>query len=110
MLPLRRTCATEWTHLRVGLSHMSKSAFLPRRGRWPIGPEGDSVSRHEDRRCDEDRVPLRPSGTSPCGGGNRSSKIICDSPPPQGEEIVPRCVHSVAYDGGGIYLGQGWRR
>jgi hypothetical protein len=68
---------------------MSKSAFLPRRGRWPIGPEGDSVSRHEDRRCDEDRVPLRPSGTSPCGGGKLSSKIICDSP-------TPRCVHSVA--------------
>src|SRR5260221_13239895 len=43
---------------------------LLRRGRWPARPEGDSVSQHEDHLSDGDRVPLRPSGTSPCGGGN----------------------------------------
>ena len=51
---------------------------LPRRGRWPAGPEGDSVSQRENCHYDKHRVPLRPSGTSPCGGGN------------------PGCVHAVA--------------
>ena len=61
--------------------------------------EGDAVSRHDNHSGNEDRVPLRPLGTSPCGGEDRVGEVIIEPARPDFAVLLRNATLSISQGG-----------